>query len=119
MPHRHIARLELVELFAVLAHPLRLALVLELKDGERDVSALIRATEAPQTAVSQALGRLRAARLVVVRREGRHLWYRLTLDNIAAWLDDAFGLLEDETAQLASVHDAIALTRKDLHGESS
>jgi DNA-binding transcriptional ArsR family regulator len=119
MPHRNIARHELVDLFAVLAHPLRLGLVLELKDGERDVTALIHATGASQTAVSQSLSRLRTARLVAVRRDGRHLCYRLTLDNIANWLDDAFALLEDETAQLASVHDAIALTRKDLHGERS
>lgn len=116
MPHRTVARLELAHLLAVLAHPLRLALLLELRGGERDVTTLMRAVDASQTAVSQSLARLRAARLVIDRREGRHVRYRLALPGLATWLDGGLALLEDETAQLQQVHDAIALARRDLTG---
>jgi DNA-binding transcriptional ArsR family regulator len=114
MPHRVVARLELAHLFAVLAHPLRLALLLELRSGERDVTTLMHAVGASQTAVSQSLARLRAARLVIDRREGRHVRYSLALPGLAKWLDGGLALLQDETAQLQQVHDAIALARRDL-----
>lgn len=119
VPHRQVAHHELADLFGVLGHPLRLALVFQLRHGERDVTALIEATEAPQSAVSQALAKLKAARLVVVRRAGRNIYYRLTLDSLPGWLDGGLGLLELETAQIASLHDAISLTRRDLEGEPS
>jgi DNA-binding transcriptional ArsR family regulator len=114
VPHRAVARMELAHLLAVLAHPLRLALLLELRAGERDVSTLMKAVNASQTAVSQSLARLRAARLVIDRRDGRHVRYRLALDGLSTWLDGGLALLEDETAHLQQVHDAIALARRDF-----
>lgn len=117
MPHRSVARSELADLLAVLAHPLRLALVLELQSGEKDVTTMMRAVQAPQSAVSQALAKLRAARLLHVRRDGRHVFYTLAMPELATWLDGGFAILESETAQMATVHDAIALARRSLHGE--
>lgn len=114
MPHRTVARQELADLLAVLAHPLRLALVLELRNGERDVTTLMHGVEASQTAVSQALARLRAVRLVTLRRDGRHVFYSLAFPGLPGWLDGGLGILEDETAQVASVHDAISQARRDL-----
>jgi hypothetical protein len=81
MPHRAVARMELAHLLAVLAHPLRLALLLELRAD---------------------------------RRDGRHVRYRLALDGLSTWLDGGLALLEDETAHLQQVHDAIALARRDF-----
>lgn len=114
MPHHTVARAELVDLLAVLAHPLRLAIILELRSGEHDVTSLTAAVRGQQTAVSQALARLRAARLLQVRRDGRHVFYSLALPDLAPWLQGGLAILQDETAQMASVHDAIALTRRDL-----
>lgn len=116
MPQRTVARAELADLLALLAHPLRLAIVLELRSGEHDVTSLIAAVNAGQSAVSQALARLRAARLLHVRRDGRHVFYSLALPALAAWLDGGLAILEDETAQMASVHDAISALRRDLVG---
>jgi DNA-binding transcriptional ArsR family regulator len=112
MPKRKIAHRELADFFALLGHPLRLAVVLALSHGERDVGTLATETSAAQTAVSQALARLRAARIVRERREGRHVFYRLTLAGLPPWLDGAWGLLADEAAQLLSVQDAIATVRR-------
>ena len=114
MPHHRVARAELADLLALLAHPLRLALVLELRSGERDVTALTSAVDAAQSAVSSALARLRAARLLQVRRDGRHMFYSLSLPALAPWLDGGLAILQDETAQVATVHDAIAKAREDL-----
>ena len=75
MPHSRIAQRELADLLSVLAHPLRLALIFQLEEGERDVSALQEALDAPQSLVSQHLARLRALHLVEERREGRHVYY--------------------------------------------
>jgi DNA-binding transcriptional ArsR family regulator len=107
MPHRSIARQELASLMAVLAHPLRLGLVLALVDGEHDVTSLMKMAGASQTAVSQALARLRAAHLVKERRQGRHVFYRLALAGLPKWLDGGLLLLADESSQRAGVHDAI------------
>jgi DNA-binding transcriptional ArsR family regulator len=112
MPMRKVAQRELAVLFSLLAHPLRLALLTGLADGERDVGSLVKATGAPQTAVSQALARLRAARLVQERRQGRHVYYRLTVASLPAWLDGGYALLADETAQVAQLHDALQSLRR-------
>jgi DNA-binding transcriptional ArsR family regulator len=114
MPHRTVARQELADLLAVLAHPLRLAIVLELRTGEKDVTTLMHAVAASQTAVSQCLARLRAVRLVTMRRDGRHVHYSLAFPALPGWLDGGLAILEDETAQVASVHDAISQARRDL-----
>ena len=107
MPMRKMAQRELAALFTLLSHPLRLALLTALRDGERDVGTLVTATGAPQTAVSQALARLRTARLVQERRQGRHVFYRLTVASLPAWIDGGYALLVDETAQLVQLHDAL------------
>jgi DNA-binding transcriptional ArsR family regulator len=111
MPFRSMVQQELADLMAVLAHPLRLGLVLALAQGERDVTTLMNMAEASQTAVSQALARLRAAHLVKERREGRHVYYRLALTGLPMWLDGGLTLLAEEGAQRAVVHNAISQVR--------
>lgn len=112
MPMRKMAQRELAALFALLSHPLRLALLTALRNGELDVGTLVSMTAAPQTAVSQALARLRAARLVQERRQGRHVFYRLTVTALPAWIDAGYGLLADETAQFVRLHDALTTVQK-------
>ena len=111
MPHRRLAQRELASFFSVLSHPLRLGVVFALAQGERDVTTLAAETQATQTAVSQALARLRAARLVTERREARHVLYALTLAELPAWLEQAYRLLASEHAQVAALHDVIERAR--------
>jgi DNA-binding transcriptional ArsR family regulator len=55
----------------------RLKLLWALIDGEQTVEALAAATDMEQSAVSHQLRLLRQQRLVAVRRDGRHGYYRL------------------------------------------
>ncbi|MCW2993634.1 MAG: helix-turn-helix transcriptional regulator [Conexibacter sp.] len=55
----------------------RLQLLWSLLAGERTVEQLVDAAGMEQSAVSHQLRLLRQQRLVAVRREGRHAYYRL------------------------------------------
>lgn len=63
--------------FQMLADPTRLHLLWLLTHGEADVTALVEATGAARTAVSQHLAKLRFTGLVDTRRDGRRVIYRL------------------------------------------
>ena len=60
-----------------IAHPLRVRIVATLCRAEEHVSALAEELDAPQAIVSQQLRILRAERLVEVRKEDGHAYYRL------------------------------------------
>jgi DNA-binding transcriptional ArsR family regulator len=94
MPSRLIVSRELADLLKLLAHPDRLRLIEELRQGEKDVSGIAAALDLPPTRVSQHLASLRAHRLVEDRREGRNHHYRLTQPAIAAWILEALEFLD-------------------------
>jgi DNA-binding transcriptional ArsR family regulator len=97
----------------VLAHPHRIRIIEELRDGERDVNALKDVLGISQSGVSQHLMVLRANRLVSERREGRHVYYRVRHPEIAMWLLDATEFLERETVVGDELRKAISRTRRD------
>ena len=65
-------------MFALLSDATRLHLLWLLTQGESDVGSLAERCEASRTGVSQHLAKLRLAGLVETRREGRHIYYRLS-----------------------------------------
>lgn len=65
------------EFFRTIAHPDRIRLLGLLQNEEMDVSHLHEAMQVSQSAVSQHLKLLRLQGLVVERREGQHVYYRL------------------------------------------
>jgi DNA-binding transcriptional ArsR family regulator len=67
----------LAETTAMFATASRLRLLWGLLDGERTVDQLADAAELSPSAASHQLRLLRQARLVAVRRNGRHAYYRL------------------------------------------
>jgi DNA-binding transcriptional ArsR family regulator len=73
--------------FAALGDETRLALLEELRSGERTVGALVSALGCPQPKVSRHLKVLKDAGLVRDRREGRHVTYELATR--ARWDADA------------------------------
>lgn len=77
------------ELLRALAHPHRVAIVLELAGGERCVHELVGALGVTQPLVSQHLRILRADRLVVGRRRGREVAYSLGDEHLAHIVGDA------------------------------
>lgn len=74
------------ELFKALAHPLRVRLLELLVPGERAVSELLAETGLEASHLSQHLAVLRRTRVVVARREGNAVRYRLADPSIAALL---------------------------------
>ncbi|MGW3124062.1 ArsR/SmtB family transcription factor [Streptomyces sp. NPDC001107] len=69
---------EATEVFSLLSDATRLHLLWLLAQEESDVGSLAERCEASRTGVSQHLAKLRLAGLVETRREGRHIYYRLS-----------------------------------------
>ena len=94
MPHRAQVARELSEVFKVIAHPDRIRLIEELRNGECDVNTLAQRLELPPTRLSQHLSLLRAARMVEERRNGRQHLYHLAQPQIAGWITDGLAFVE-------------------------
>jgi DNA-binding transcriptional ArsR family regulator len=65
------------EFFRVLGHPVRIRLLQLLREGDRTVGALQVALELDSGGTSQHLATLRKQGLVVSRREGTNVYYRV------------------------------------------
>lgn len=76
-------------LLKALAHPLRLAIALELRTEPRCVHELTDALDTSQPLVSQHLRVLRGAQVVAAERRGREVTYRLDDDHIGHIVLDA------------------------------
>jgi ArsR family transcriptional regulator len=68
---------DVVGLLRTLSDPTRLRLLAVLRHGELSVSALCDKLHLAQPTVSHHLGRLRTARLVANRRDGKQVFYSL------------------------------------------
>jgi DNA-binding transcriptional ArsR family regulator len=71
------------DLLRALAAPVRIAIVLELRESSRCVHELVDALMVPQPLVSQHLRVLKAAGVVAGERTGREVHYRLVDDHLA------------------------------------
>jgi DNA-binding transcriptional ArsR family regulator len=79
------------DVFHAIAHPARRAILVSLKDGERPASELAEPFRMTFAAISQHLRVLEEAKLVSVRRDGRHRMYRLhprPLRDVVSWVDE-------------------------------
>ena len=112
MPSRSLVAKELGQLFGVLSHPDRVRIVEELRDGEHDVNALQAALNVSHSRTSQNLAVLRAHRLVVERREGRHVFYRLVNAELAQWLLGGLQFIQADLEQTESRRSAIEEVRQ-------
>jgi ArsR family transcriptional regulator len=71
------------DLLRALAAPVRIALVLQLRESSRCVHELVDALGVPQPLVSQHLRILKAAGVVAGERSGREVMYRLVDHHLA------------------------------------
>jgi len=71
------------ELLRALAAPVRIAIVLQLRESSRCVHELVDALAVPQPLVSQHLRILKAAGVVAGERTGREVHYRLVDHHLA------------------------------------
>jgi DNA-binding transcriptional ArsR family regulator len=77
------------DVFNALAEPRRREILTLLVDGERPVGEIVIRLGADQPSVSKHLSVLRKVRLVRVRRNGRHKFYRANADGIRPLYDFA------------------------------
>jgi len=97
-----LGALELVAArFRMLAEPMRLQLLNELRDGEKTVTALVEATGAGQANVSKHLSLLADAGMVGRRKEGLNVYYFITDDSLFELCDLVCGRLQRELAEKA------------------
>ncbi len=78
---------DLAETFSLLGDPTRTRILHALSVDELCVSDLVELLGVSQSALSHQLRLLRDRRLVAVRREGRHLFYRLQDEHIRTLVD--------------------------------
>jgi DNA-binding transcriptional ArsR family regulator len=76
----------LADLFSQASDPTRLRLLIFLLAGEKCVCDLSGAAGVSMSAASHSLRLLRASGLVVPRRDGRHIYYRLADDHVRVLL---------------------------------
>ncbi len=77
------------DLLRALAAPVRIAIVLQLRESQRCVHELVDALEVPQPLVSQHLRILKSAGVVAGERSGREVMYRLVDHHLAHIVVDA------------------------------
>ncbi|MFV0308485.1 MAG: ArsR/SmtB family transcription factor [Desertimonas sp.] len=70
------------DLLKAFAHPLRLAIILEVRGGERCVHELVDVLDADQPLVSQHLRVLRQAGVLTGTRRGREIAYSIADDHV-------------------------------------
>jgi DNA-binding transcriptional ArsR family regulator len=102
---------EFAKLLGVLAHPERVQIIEELRARELDVNSLQACLGVAHARVSQNLSILRSHRIVVERREGRHVFYKLAQPLLAAWLLQGFSFLEREAAVNEEIRGSVGLAR--------
>lgn len=63
------------EIFQALAHPTRIAILEQLRDGELTVNSFVKRLGLEQANLSQHLAVLRARQIVVTRKAGNQVFY--------------------------------------------
>ncbi|MCO4763192.1 MAG: helix-turn-helix transcriptional regulator [Myxococcales bacterium] len=110
---------ELAAVLHVLGHAQRVRIIEELRDGEHDVNFLAEAIGCSHARVSQHLAKLRGLRLVRMRREGRHVFYRLANPTLASWLLDGLDFVESEFAETEQIRDSVREARESWRAPDS
>ena len=111
MPWRALLTKEMAEFLGVLAHPHRVRIIQELRNGEVDVNGLQKVLEISHSRVSQHLSIMRSHRLVAERRDGRHVYYRVVQHKLAQWLADGLDFLHQDSVHSHEVEDALRRSR--------
>jgi DNA-binding transcriptional ArsR family regulator len=84
------------ELLRALSAPVRIAIVLQLRDSERCVHELVDALGVTQPLISQHLRVLKSAGVVDSERHGREVIYRLVDEHLSHIVVDAVTHVEEE-----------------------
>ena len=81
------------------ADPKRLIIITELREGERAVGELVKAIGISQAVISRQLAILRTSGVVIPRRAGNNIYYRLSDHRICEACDIVHEVLVDSLAR--------------------
>ncbi|MBI5690699.1 MAG: helix-turn-helix transcriptional regulator [Verrucomicrobia bacterium] len=87
--------------FAVLAEPMRLRLIQNLFEGEKNVNALVEATGGTQANISRHLQTLTQASVLARRKEGLQVFYSIADPSIYRLCELVCGSLEKQAVRQA------------------
>jgi DNA-binding transcriptional ArsR family regulator len=96
------------QVFKILMHPTRIAILVELRGGEQCVCHMEAMFGLRQAHISQHLMILRDAGLVTDRRDGWNIFYRVIKPEIYQVIDAMNGLMEAESSAQAGDIDSTA-----------
>ncbi|WP_027881511.1 ArsR/SmtB family transcription factor [Meiothermus rufus] len=100
------------EFFKALGHPVRLAILDALRQGEQSVSRLAEELGLEQPSVSQQLAVLRQRGLVIARKEGTTVHYRIADPQVYVFLDLGRAIFErhlkSQSNQLSALQEGLS-----------
>ncbi len=99
---REVASRLKADFFKAIGHPTRIQILEYLRDGERCVCEIIAELELEQSNVSQHLGLLKKQDLVIARKDGARMMYRLKDKGVLDIIDAVAEILDrrlDETRE--------------------
>lgn len=76
------------DIFRALGHPIRLKVVYLLSNGEQSVSRISNELNSKISNISRHLGRLKSAGVILSRKRGLSVYYRLNLPFLTQMLTD-------------------------------
>jgi DNA-binding transcriptional ArsR family regulator len=103
------------EFFKALAHPLRIAVLDALRNGELGVNELCNLLKVEQSTLSQQLSVLRARNIVVGRKEGLNVYYSVRDATVFKLLDVAKEIFNNH---LIDVRDLLSQMETSVAGGS-
>jgi DNA-binding transcriptional ArsR family regulator len=98
------------DFFKALAHPLRIAVLDTLREGELGVNELSARLGVEQSTLSQQLAVLRSKNIVVGRKEGLNVYYSVPDAGVFKLLDDAKLVFNN---QLVGVRNLLARMKRE------
>jgi DNA-binding transcriptional ArsR family regulator len=96
------------EISKTLAHPIRLAILHTLKDGEKTVNELTQTIGASQSNISQHLALMRQRQIVKTRKDGSNVYYRVASPKISKACDMVRAVLLEQISNKNKIADDIA-----------
>jgi DNA-binding transcriptional ArsR family regulator len=91
------------EFFKALAHPLRIAIIDALRDGESGVNDMCDVLNVEQSTLSQQLAVLRNRNIVVGRKEGLNVYYSVRDTSVFKLLDVAKQIFNNHLIDVKSM----------------
>ena len=96
------------EISKTLAHPIRLAILHTLKDGEKTVNELTQTIGASQSNISQHLALMRQRQIVKTRKDGSNVYYRVASQKISKACDMVRAVLLEQISDKHKMADDFA-----------